>query len=285
MMTFSLIVATLGRLDVLRDLLKSLEEQTERSFEVIVVDQNPKGFMTGLLNSNNWSFPIVHVEVPEIRGLSRARNIGIKMAQGDQLIFPDDDCWYPSGFLALAKKKMDECQCDVLTGRAAHFETKEPINGKYPVASTWVDRKNVFSAQIEWVVCFKKEVILNVGGYDENIGVGASSPWQSTEGPELTVRILDAGYTVFFCREWYGFHEELNVFRPDSAMIRKGRGYARGYGHVVRIRDYSRFFKMMVVIRPFATLLKAIVQGNWSRVKYNTHVILGRCEGVLGRVF
>ncbi len=38
---FSLIVATLGRTDELIAFLESLVAQSERNFEVIVVDQNP----------------------------------------------------------------------------------------------------------------------------------------------------------------------------------------------------------------------------------------------------
>lgn len=39
-MKFSLIMATCGRRDDILDLLKSLEQQTYKNFELIVVDQN-----------------------------------------------------------------------------------------------------------------------------------------------------------------------------------------------------------------------------------------------------
>ena len=34
------------------------------------------------------------------RGLSRASNIGLRVARGDIIAIPDDDCWYPKDLLA-----------------------------------------------------------------------------------------------------------------------------------------------------------------------------------------
>ena len=37
--------------------------------------------------------------VESARGLSRARNAGLRMIAGDIVSFPDDDCWYPPDLL------------------------------------------------------------------------------------------------------------------------------------------------------------------------------------------
>lgn len=100
---FSLIVATIGRTQELQTLLRSLEEQQLRDFELIVVDQNPDHRLTAILQ--DWTAKLAQakaqsngsVETMHLRcaaGVSPARNLGIRHSSGEFLAFPDDDCWY-----------------------------------------------------------------------------------------------------------------------------------------------------------------------------------------------
>ena len=46
----TLITSTLGRHEPLTRLLRSLEQQTFKNFEIIIVDQNPTGFLDNTLS-------------------------------------------------------------------------------------------------------------------------------------------------------------------------------------------------------------------------------------------
>lgn len=96
-MKFSLIMATCGRRDDILDLLKSLEQQTYKNFELIVVDQNDTP-ISDLFDEYKDKFSINYIYTP-IKGLSRARNAGLKVADGDFIAFPDDDCIYEKNVL------------------------------------------------------------------------------------------------------------------------------------------------------------------------------------------
>src|SRR3990170_2883756 len=87
----SLVVCTLGRKDPLRRLLNSLAKQTYRPFEIIIADQNPRGYLDPVLDEYP-GLPIIRVHSE--RGLSRGRNAGLERTCGGIIGFPDDDCWY-----------------------------------------------------------------------------------------------------------------------------------------------------------------------------------------------
>src|SRR5579864_3540599 len=89
---FSLILATVGRLDEVARFLQHLGRQTYRDFELIIVDQNSDDVLERLIRQYQGCFPVLHLRSEP--GLSRARNVGLQHFSGDVVAFPDDDCWY-----------------------------------------------------------------------------------------------------------------------------------------------------------------------------------------------
>ena len=277
----SLVVATRGRPTPLAALFESLEAQTLTSFEVIVVDQNPDD-RVGAPATNGWSFPVLHLRTPGETGASRARNSGFARARGAIVLFPDDDCWYPPTFLAHALDRMVVHGADVLAGRAADPATGRDINGRFEPAVTVIDRANVWTTGIEWVVFFKRAVLEAVGGYDPEIGIGAASPWQSCEAQDIMLRALSRGFSCVFDPSVFGHHAELDI--RDAAMLRKGRAYARGLGHVLRSHDYPATAAVSWILRPAARAGLSLLRGDARLFAYYRNVALGRLEGWRGKV-
>ncbi len=271
----SLVVATRGRATPFATLFASLEAQTCRAFEVIVVDQNADG-RVGEPERDGWSFPIRHCRTPGASGASRARNHGFAHARGAVVLFPDDDCWYGTGFLAHALERMRELGADVLAGRAADAEGRD-INGRFERAVTTVTRDNVFTTGIEWAVLFKREVLEATGGYDPDIGVGAATPWQSCEAQDIMLRALATGFACVFDPSVHGHHAELDARSP--AMLRKGRAYARGLGYVLRLHGYPPTALGRWVLRPVARAGLSLLRGDLKLCRYYRNVALGRWEG------
>lgn len=276
----SLVVATLGRSAELERLFDSLSAQERRDFEVILVDQNEDNRLERL-TQRNWPFPVNWMRTPDIRGLSRARNIGWKVAQGDLLIFPDDDCWYPPWLLSRGVDLITSSQLDILTGRAAD-EQGHDINGRYAQQPLKIDRSNVWLSGIEWMMLFRKSALAAVQGFDEAVGVGASSPWQACEGFEILLRALEKGLVCRFDPSFYGHHARFDEI-PAKSMRAKGRAYGRGMGHVLRLHGYNYLVAASWVCRPLVRLLLSLATGNVSRSAYFFNVSLGRLEGYLGR--
>jgi len=280
---FSLVVSTKGRGQDLDKLLLSLQSQTFRDFDVLVVDQNGDERLAPSL-AKDWGFPLRRLHRPNDSGLSRGRNVGWRDSRAEFVLFPDDDCWYPSGFLAYAARRLAETGADVLTGRAADDEGRS-INGRFEPLAQKVGRDRVWTTQIEWVAVFRRAILQAVGGYDERLGVGASTPWQACEGQDIVLRALKLGAACWYDPDLYGHHAELQTTDPDAAMIVKGRAYARGMGYVLRQHGWGWGKRLYWVARPSARAALSLLRRNLPAARYYRQVAIGRLEGAAGRLF
>lgn len=279
---FSLVVSTLGRSTPLEALFTSLAAQDWQQFDVIVVDQNGDDRLLPICAPGRWPFPLLHLRTPAERGLSRGRNVGARHARGGFLLFPDDDCWYPPGFLSLAAHLIAERGCDVLAGRAADA-TGRSINGRYQSAPAWVGRRNVWTTQIEWMVFIRRSAFEAVGGYDEAIGVGAATPWGACEGQDIMLRLLAAGSKAFYDPALYGHHPEIDTSDPSPELVRKGRSYARGMGYVLSLHDFGPKAAAYWIARSIASAMISLARGRARRFHYQLNVAIGRLEGFTRR--
>jgi glycosyltransferase involved in cell wall biosynthesis len=278
----SLVVSTLGRTASLKALFESLAGQDYKNFELIVVDQNDDDRLKPLFET--WPFKLRRIHTPGQRGVNRGRNIGWTQAEGSIVAFPDDDCWYPPWFLSRALGKIAETGADILSGRAAD-ESGQSINGRFESEAQWIDRTNVWTTGIEWVVFFKRSALLTVGGYNTNIGPGSPTPWQSCEGQDIMLRAMADGLKCFYDPSLYGHHAEMNIYNPDAAICRKGRIYGRGMGHVLRIHGYGLGSSLKWVSFPTIKGLSFLFRCNVRRFFYYRNVALGRFEGWSGRLY
>lgn len=277
----SLVVTTLGRVAQVERLFDSLARQSFTDFDVLVVDQNDDDRLAALC-ARSWPFPLARLHTPGERGASRGRNRGWRRTVGDVVLFPDDDCWYPADFLETALAAMRRWDCDILSGRAAD-ENGRSINGRFEATAQPLDRVNVWTTAIEWMVLFRRQALEAVDGFDDDIGIGASTPWQSCEIQDILIRAMTAGFSCWFDPAVAGHHEELVLGRPDARLIRKAHGYARGMGFVLRLHGYGVPTIGSWVLRPLASGLVSVVRGRRGMLPYYGRVAFGRLEGALRR--
>ncbi len=277
---FSIVVSTLGRSKEVVRLLDSLDRQSLQNFETIIVDQNADDRIVTAIGQRSFAFPLTHIRTPEQRGLSRARNVGWHQARGHYVVFADDDCWYPPALLENVDAVFRRTGADLIGGRATD-ESGRSINGRFETSAQPIDRTNVWTTSIEWMLFFRREVLEAVGGFDETIGIGASSPWQSAEGQDIVLRILAAGFACAFEPSLHGHHPELNVVNPDDAMRRKARAYGRGMGFVLKRHGYGLLSLVTWIGRPSVAVILYALRGQTARVAYYFNVARGRLEGWL----
>lgn len=85
---FSIIVPSYNRNTEIEALLHSLERQTEKNFEVVVVDDCSKN---PVKIDRTFSFPLRLIRNEINRGAAESRNIGAREAENEWLLFLDDD--------------------------------------------------------------------------------------------------------------------------------------------------------------------------------------------------
>jgi len=85
---FSVVIPTYERHDHLDTLLACLQQQIERDFEVVIVDQSAERYARA---DDLFGFAVTYFHSP-VKGAVRARNTGAMLAQGSVIAFVDDDC-------------------------------------------------------------------------------------------------------------------------------------------------------------------------------------------------
>lgn len=278
---FSLVVSTKGRSSELGILLQSLAAQSCVDFEVIVVDQNPDDRLRAYVNQA-WPFVLKFYRHEGASGASLGRNHGVRLARGEFLLFPDDDCWYPSQFLLAARAKLNQREMDVLSGRAADLRGRS-INGRFDTSAKEITARDVWTTSIEWVMFVRRSMFERLGGFDGDIGVGALTPWQSCEAQDLILRAIKAGAACEYDPSLFGHHVELNIVQPDEAQIAKGRAYARGLGFVLRKHRALWIIRLYWIARPALASMLRLAQRNRAAARYFLQVALGRLEGAIGK--
>lgn len=242
-MTVSLIVCTLGRITHLRRLLGSLRLSTTVPFEILVVDQNPPGFLDAVLAEFS-DLPVARVVSD--KGLSRARNVGLAVVRGEIVAFPDDDCWYPADVLSRVQNFFTgEPGCSLLTGRTTDASGATSVSPHLPKGAT-ITRENVFKVGNSNGIFVRHALAQALGGFDETLGVGASSPYQSGEETDFVLRCLRASAVGRFDPTLVVHHDQ--GYPEAGRHLGRVQGYSAGFGRVLRKHGYG----WPVVVAPVA---------------------------------
>ncbi|AID44001.1 glycosyltransferase [Candidatus Arthromitus sp. SFB-mouse-Japan] len=260
-MRFSLIMATLGRFDEIRIFLDSIDLQNYTDFELIIVDQNEENILGDIILPYKKKFYINHIRIKE-KGLSLARNVGIKYAKGDIIAFPDDDCIYSLGILDFVNKFFIENKnVDFLTFRLRDKETGDDANLRWYNRDVEITSKNIFRTVISPSIFIRVKNINDVF-FDENLGVGRR--YGSGEESDMVLELLYRGYKGMFLNNFIIYHPN----KKDS--INKIYSYGLGYGatlkkHVKLRRGNNLIFDYLIidsVIKPIFGMVINIAKFN-----------------------
>jgi len=266
----SLVVCTLGRNAPLVRLLESLRAQPGVSFQVVLVDQNPPGYLSDTL-ARFADLDLCHVHCD--RGLSRARNAGLRAGSGDLIGFPDDDCWYAPGRLQRIRAFFDRHDAiDILTGRTIDASGRESAS-RFQARSGPILRNNVFVAGNSSTLFVRRAAAQAVGGFDEALGVGSGTPFQSGEESDFLLRCIAAGYRGYFDRDHEVFHEQVSV-TPARA-----RAYSTGFGRVARKHSLGPAYFAARTARTFAGGCYRLMRGDLDGAHQRWQWLAGSIRG------
>src|SRR5690606_11184398 len=268
-----LVVCTVDRTDELARLFASLAAQTCRDFEVLVVDQNEDLRLAPILERHAGDFPIRRLT--SARGLSRARNVGLREARGDVVAFPDDDCWYAPDLLERVTVRLQQHpDCAGLSGRIAQPETAA-VDARHPIR---LSLRNLWGRVPSAALFARRQVAERVGSFDETLGVGAGTPWGAGEDTDWVLRSLACGMT------W--LHDPaLAIFHPphhrgtSAADVARARSYARGLGRVLRKNRVPLWMVVGGVGLSVARTARSLVRRDVGEARLNMAELIGRVEG------
>ncbi len=241
-MQLSIVICSYNRASYISDALDSLYKQTAslNAFETIIVDNNSTDntaevFSQWIAAHTNGSFTYI---TETNQGASFARNTGAAVAKGQWLCFMDDDAVATPNYVENILKHI-ETMPDVvgfggriipkyipaepkwmsyyvssLVGNFDYAPTACAFeNGKYPLESNMIVRKDVYDA---------------IGGFNTALPGVVGTLRIGGEGKELFYKILDLGHTIYYdpaiC-----VHHVVEVKKLTSEyMYRVASGIGRG---------------------------------------------------------
>ena len=207
---FSVIVPTYERHAHLPHLLDCLARQTWSDFEVILVDQSATPWQV----PDDYSSLDILYEHTDLKGTSRARNLGAWLARGEVLAFTDDDCRPEPDWLKHAARYFTDAAVVGVEGLVVSDHVNDP------------DYRAVTNVGFEGIgfmtanLFLRREIFNAIDGFDEQFDV----PFR--EDTDLGWRASALGAIPF--------GHDVRVFHPPHR-----RSVARE-AHAARVRFFEK---------------------------------------------
>jgi glycosyltransferase involved in cell wall biosynthesis len=271
--TFDLVVATVARVEPLRELLASLEQQTYRGFRVLLADQNQDDRLDAVV-AGHAGLPLLRLRAAT--GLSRARNVALDRVEADVVAFPDDDCTYPRDLLErVATVLATRPELDGVTGRTAGADGT--TSDRWPPDVRRLTRDTVWHGGNSASSFLRSELVHRVGRFDETLGLGAGTTRSSGEDIDYIVRALATGAHVEYRPDLVIVHEPRS---PDADALRLlgGRDGA-SVGYLLAKHGYPARTVARMLVRPLGGAALALVRGDGARRRFHLATLRGRLSG------
>ena len=104
-MKYSIIVPVYNRPDEVDELLESLSNQTQKDFEVIIVEDGSVKNCKDVCDKYADILDL-HYYLKENSGPGQSRNYGVERAKGEYVLILDSDVVLPTGFMASVEKEL-----------------------------------------------------------------------------------------------------------------------------------------------------------------------------------
>jgi glycosyltransferase involved in cell wall biosynthesis len=178
----SVIIPTINRYHDLKNTIKDLQRQTITIFEIIIVDQTAQEKFEDL---SKLDYRVLHLYRPGFKSASKARNLGIKEAKYDVLLFLDDDVIIEKkDFLKEHLKPYVDSDVPGVVGCILEKRVNQQVRmdrhkWSYPKETGWLffpqnyGKDDRVGAGRSCNLSVRRSIALAVGGMDENYNKGA----------------------------------------------------------------------------------------------------------------
>ncbi|UCD17183.1 MAG: glycosyltransferase [Candidatus Zixiibacteriota bacterium] len=278
-MKFSLIMATVGRTEEPGRFLESLASQTWRDFELIAVDQNSDDRLRAILEQFRIGFPIIHVTSK--RGLSRARNLGLKHIGGGIVAFPDDDCRYPPDLLSRVHSWLDRHpDYTGISGRSVDRNGNSTV-GSFEKKPGDITRINIWRRTTSIALFLRMDATTEGLSFDPSLGAGAQTPWGSGEDIDFPLQALERGAKIYYDPA-LGVLHPVTTAHYNREAFKRAFSYGAGMGRVMKKYRYPFWFRARTLIRPLGGTALSLLSLRTAKAWYHLTLFRGRVRGLRG---
>lgn len=250
---FSVIVPVYNRVDEVRDLLKSLMEQSCKDFEVILVEDGstlPCRDIAELYAAKGLD---VQYYYKSNEGRSIARNYGIERSTGDYLVFFDSDCVIPTDYFSTLAHELDTTPLDCFGGPDAAHDSFTPMQKAINFAMTsFLTTGGIRGGKVQmekfvprsFNMGYSRAVWQKVGGFREMF----------SEDIDMSTRIRQAGFSIGLIRPAYVFHKRRIDLKKFWHQV-----YVFGMSRITLKLLYPDSMKLVHTLPALAVIIGALL--------------------------
>jgi glycosyltransferase involved in cell wall biosynthesis len=233
----SVIIPTRLRPAQLRQSLTSLSQQNypRDSWEVVVVQDGPEDAIENVARELADGLPL-RVFRQAHAGCGVARNTGAAQARGHFLVFTDDDCLFPNGWLAGYARAFAERPDCIIAGRSINALARNPYSETTQALMDYLfSRFNASREQATLAV--GNNFGVPAAGFRELGGFSRTYYRTAAEDRDFCARWLRSGRQILFAPEIVVDHAHTLTFR---SFLRQHFHYGRGAYLYHRLNDNER---------------------------------------------
>lgn len=278
-MKFSIIIPTCDRYPIVSELIASINDLDYREpFETVIADQSqPKQEIIPPRRGGYRYLPM------ERRGGAAARNHAARSAQGEYLLFVDDDATLEKDSLSVADeltRRHPDHAC--ICGMMAFQDGKRPYS-RYMGATERPVTFRYFDCCLLASMIVRRKDMLEVGMLDEQLGVGAK--YGGSEDSDLVLQLLKRNKQVLYSPAFRVRHPDVDARKaPLKQWARKHYAYGVGRGAMLRKHGRTKpwwalYYSVLSLLRPAAGLLAELLRLRPRSALRYAAAIAGRIRG------
>lgn len=265
-MDVSLILSTKGRVAELEAFLDSLcfafrQLPPGPQVELIISDQNDDNRLDACLTAFEHqiqALPGLHlVRLKSSGGLSRGRNVGLAVAKGLLIGFPDDDCLYQPEVLFEVISFFEENPRIGFLGVGSRDAERDESTIPLPTRPCGINERlmPLFSPTL----FVRRGWLFQTGGFNEALGVGAPF-YGAGEETDLVLRLLEEGAVGAYQPTPVVLHPAKQLNPLSWNQLKRQFSYGRGLSAVLMRHKplYGYFFWVQCIINVAVRPLTAV---------------------------
>ncbi len=237
--SLSLIIPVYNRPDEVGELLESLEKQSKKDFEIIIVEDGSDEKCENAVKEYEKNLNVKYF-YKENTGPGTSRNYGAERASGNYFVFLDSDCIIPEKYTKIVISELSENYVDAFGGpdaakayfsdfqKAVNYSmtsllTTGGIRGKSEKADKFYPRS--------FNMGYSEEVFKKTGGF---------SSMRFGEDIDMSIRILKSGFKTRLIKEAFVYHKRRTGIKQFFKQV-----YNSGIARINLYKKYPESLKLV----------------------------------------